>query len=181
MMCNSVLISERLILREANLDDAEFMLQLLSQKSWKKYIADHDIQDVVGARDHLSTKILPGYKNGRGLWLVALRSSGEAIGICGLVERDFLEDTDLGFAFLETHQGKGFAAEASYAVIEYSRKQLGLASLLAITVPENDNSIKLLQKLGFSFKEELSNPDEKRLSVYELRLGNGQASNINLV
>ncbi len=180
-MSNAVLTSERLILREANPDDAEFMLQLISQKSWKKYIADHEISDVAGARDHLSTKIIPGYRNGRGLWLVALKDSGDAIGICGLVEREFLKDTDLGFAFLETHQGKGFAAEASHVVIEYSRNQLGLALLLAITVPENENSIKLLQRLGFHFKEEMSNPDDKRLSVYELKLGNAQASNINLV
>lgn len=176
-----VLESERLILREANLDDAGFMLRLLSQESWKKYIADHDIKDEDGAKNHLSSRIIPGYKNGRGLWLVALKDSGEPIGICGLVEREFLEHSDLGFAFLDDYQGQGYAAESSRAVMKYAKEELRLSILLAITVPINKHSIKLLERLGFAFKETMSNPEKEQLSVYKVKLSEDKAPKLNLL
>jgi RimJ/RimL family protein N-acetyltransferase len=90
---------------------------------------------------------------GFGLYLAELKDEGVPIGICGLIKRDALEDVDLGFAFLPGFRGKGYASEAAAATMEYGKNVLGLKRIAAITVQDNDASIKLLEKLGFRFEK----------------------------
>ncbi|MDA0689145.1 MAG: GNAT family N-acetyltransferase [Proteobacteria bacterium] len=177
----SILTTERLLLREATLEDAGFMLSLLSEPAWREFIVDHDVTDEIGARTYLQERILPGYREGRGLWLMQLRETSVPIGICGLVRRPFLEHTDLGFALLADYRAEGYAAEAARAVIDYARKQLGLQTLLAITVPHNTKSIQLLQRLGFSFSEQTTNPDGEALSLFRLELDGKRPTELNLL
>lgn len=177
----SILTTDRLSLREATLEDAGFMLKLLSEPAWREFIVDHDVTDEIGAKAYLQERILSGYRDGRGLWLMQLRETLVPIGICGLVRRPFLEHTDLGFALLAEYQTAGYAAEASRAVINYAREQLGLQTLLAITVPHNTKSIQLLQRLGFSFSEQTTNPDGESLSLFRLELDGKRPTELNLL
>jgi RimJ/RimL family protein N-acetyltransferase len=85
---------------------------------------------------------------GHGLYLVAQRSAGEAIGICGLLKRDSLEDVDIGFAFLPEARGQGYAVESAAAVLAYGHNVLGLTSVVAIVRPDNAASIRVLEKIG---------------------------------
>jgi len=89
---------------------------------------------------------------GFGLYLVELKEEDRPIGICGLIKRDALEDVDIGFAFLPVYWGKGYAYEAASAVMDYGKTDFGLKRLVAITSPDNDASISLLEKLGFRFE-----------------------------
>ncbi len=86
--------------------------------------------------------------NGYGLWKVALHS-GEPIGICGLVKRDYLDDVDLGFGYLPEYQGQGYGYEAAKAVVDHATLSLGIGKLVAITTEQNIGSISLLSKLEF--------------------------------
>lgn len=176
-----ILTTHRLTLREATLEDAGFMLSLLSEPAWREFIVDHDVTDEEGAKAYLEQRIMPGYREGRGLWLMLLKGSALPIGICGLVKRPFLEHTDLGFALLADYRGAGYASEASRAVLQYARDQLALRTLLAITVPHNQHSIQLLQRLGFAFAEETSNPDGEALSVFRIELGGDGGTRLNLL
>jgi RimJ/RimL family protein N-acetyltransferase len=67
------------------------------------------------------------------------------------VKRDFLADVDIGFALLPGFWGQGYAYEAASAVMEHAKGALGLKRLVAITNPDNQSSIRLLEKLGFQF------------------------------
>lgn len=177
----SILTTDRLLLREATLDDAGFMLRLLSEPAWREFIVDHDVTDEDGARAYLEQRIMSGYREGRGLWLMERLETSVPIGICGLVRRPFLEHTDLGFALLADYRAAGYAAEASRAVIDYARERLGLDTLLAITVPHNTKSIQLLQRLGFSFSEQTTNPDGEALSLFKLQLNGRRPAELNLL
>jgi RimJ/RimL family protein N-acetyltransferase len=102
------------------------------------------------ARRYIRAGPLDSYERlGFGLYLVALKATGEPIGICGLLKRDWLEDVDVGFAFLEPFRSQGFGFESAQAVLAYGRSALGLERILAIVSPDNEASICLLQKLGF--------------------------------
>jgi len=92
-------------------------------------------------------------KNGFGLYLVRLTESGQAIGMCGLIKRDGLEDVDIGYAFLPKFWSKGYALEAALAVRDYARGVIGLKRLIAITDPENQGSIRLLEKIGLKYEK----------------------------
>lgn len=68
------------------------------------------------------------------------------------MKREFLEDVDLGFAFLRRFWGRGYAYESAAAVMAYGQAALGLKRIVAITVPDNDSSMALLKKAGFGFE-----------------------------
>ena len=149
-----VIETDRLILRWLNADDAAFILELMTDPSWLKFIGNKDVKTIEDARSNILNKHVEMYNRlGFGLYLTELKEDGVPIGICGLIKRDALEDVDLGFAFLPGFRGKGYAYEAAAAAIEYGKNILGLNRLAAITVQGNDASIKLLKKLGFQFEK----------------------------
>jgi RimJ/RimL family protein N-acetyltransferase len=92
------------------------------------------------------------------LYLVGLKDSDLPIGICGLLKRDSLDDIDIGFAFLERFWGHGYAFEAASAVMDYGRNLLRLPRIVAITAPDNQASIKILEKVGLRFVRMISLP-----------------------
>ena len=106
---------------------------------------------------------MASYKRfGFGLWLVELKDSGVPIGMCGLLKRDFLEDVDIGYAFLSEYCSQGYALEVSSAVIRYAREQLGFKKVVAIVNDDNIRSIRLLGKLGFRYERMVRLADDDK-------------------
>jgi [ribosomal protein S5]-alanine N-acetyltransferase len=148
-----VLQTERLRIRHFDGADAPFILELLNEPSWLKYIGDKGIHTVIEAQRYLENGPVAMYvRFGFGLYLVELKERGEALGMCGLIKRDTLPHVDLGFAFLSRFCGNGYAYESACAVIAYANKQLGIDRIVAITKPGNRASIHLLRKLGFTLE-----------------------------
>jgi RimJ/RimL family protein N-acetyltransferase len=165
-----LLQTERLKLREFNLKDSNFLIALLNSESWLRFIGERYVRTTPQALIYLKERIIKSYKDfGFGFYLVELKDSKIPIGMCGLVKRDFLEHTDLGFAFLPQHIGLGYGIEASKGVIQFAREELNQKKLLAITDPENQKSITLLVKLDFRF-EKLIKPDKEDLNLYSLEI-----------
>ena len=146
-----VLETDRLLLREATLEDDKFILALLSDPLWQKFIASHSIDSVMKARDYIRERLVPWYQKGYGLWVVVVKESNIPVGICGLLKRDYLDDVDLGYAFLESYRGLGYAFESSRAVLTALAPRISTGEVLAMTHPGNLTSISLLNKLGFRF------------------------------
>ena len=146
--------TERLILRRLNVDDAAFILTLLNEPSFLRYIGDKKVRDLDGARQYILNGPVASYdRNGFGLCLVELKESHTPIGICGLLKRDELPDPDIGFALLPDFWNKGFAFEAANAVLQDGRERLSIEHILAITSLDNEASINLLERLGFKFEK----------------------------
>ncbi len=69
-----ILETERLILREIVESDDEFMLNLLNQPSFIKYIGDRNVQDLEQARDFIESRYRKSYADhGFGLYAVELK------------------------------------------------------------------------------------------------------------
>lgn len=147
--------TERLILRRFTVDDAQFALALLNEPSFLRYIGDKKVRTLDDARQYILTGPVASYeRNGFGLCVVELKASHTPIGMCGLLKRDELPDPDIGFAFLPDFWNKGFAFEAAAAVLHSARDTVQL--VLAITSLDNVASIKLLERLGFTFEKIIS-------------------------
>lgn len=148
-----VIETERLGLRRVTTEDAAFILQLLNDPAWLRFIGDRGVRTFEAAREYISNNLAPMYeRQGFGLYLTELKSEGVPVGICGLIKRDSLEDVDIGFAFLPQFRGMGYGYESAAAVLEYGRKAFGLRRIVAITSPDNHGSARLLEKLGFTFE-----------------------------
>lgn len=76
--------------------------------------------------------------------------------MCGLVNRESLEDIDIGFALLPEYAHLGYAYEIASATIRYAKNVLGINKVVAITDASNTSSIKLLNKIGLQFEKTVS-------------------------
>lgn len=148
-----VLETERLTLRRVSADDGEFILELLNDPSWLRFIGDRGVRTLDAARGYISESLVAMYERlGFGLYLTELKGVGVPAGLCGLIKRDSLEDVDIGFAFLPEFRGAGYAYESALAVMEYGQRAFGLRRIVAITSLDNYDSERLLEKLGFKFE-----------------------------
>ena len=150
----TVLETERLSLRQFIIEDAQFILTLLNEPSFLRYIGDKQVRNLEDARQYILNGPVASYeRNGFGLYLVELKESYTPIGMCGFLKREELPDPDIGFAFLPEFWNKGFAFEAAAAMLADARERLKLHRILAITSLDNEASSKLLQRLGFRFEQ----------------------------
>ena len=157
----SVIETERLRLREVNDGDASFIIELLNEPSFLQYIGDRGVRDTEDALRYIANGPADSYaKHGFGLWLVELRESNEPAGLCGLLKRDALPHPDIGFAFVPRHWSKGYALESARAVLAHAASALRIKRVLAITNQDNESSIKLLTKMGFTFDKLIRLPGE---------------------
>jgi RimJ/RimL family protein N-acetyltransferase len=149
----TIIETERLILRRLSNDDAAFIVELLNQPSFLRYIGDKEVRTIADAVRYIETGPIASYERfGFGLYLVELKESGASIGMCGLLKRDSLPDVDVGFAFLPSYWSRGYALESASAVMIYGRQVIGLRRIVAIVSPENEPSIRLLEKIGLRFE-----------------------------
>ena len=161
----AILDTERLSLRAITLEDAAFILELLNDSAFLRFVGDKGVRTADEAREYIATGPQAGYaRNGFGLWLVELKASKVAVGICGLLKREALSDVDLGFAFLPRYRSNGYAYESAAAVLQYARNVLGIKRIVAITNPDNADSLRVLKKIGMSFDQMI------RLSEDELEV-----------
>ena len=148
-----VLETERLVLRWLTPADAPFILELLNDPGWLRFIGDRGVRTVEDARSYLlKGPIAMVERLGFGLYLTERKSDNVPMGICGLIKRDGLEDIDIGFAFLPAYTGKGYAVEAAIATMAYGKSTFGLKRIVGITSRDNVSSIKLLEKIGLKFE-----------------------------
>jgi RimJ/RimL family protein N-acetyltransferase len=149
--------TDRLLLRTLTPADAPFIFELVNTAGWIKFIGDRNIQSNEDAERYIQ-KILSNadisYR------VVTLKDAQAAVGVVTLIKRNYLEHHDIGFAFLPTYAKKGYAFEASAAVLADLFKSTQHQSILATTLKENLSSIQLLQKLGFVFSKEITNEND---------------------
>lgn len=150
----TILQTDRLILQKLTLSDAGFILRLVNEPAWLRFIGDRGVRTLEDARQYILNGPMKSYEQfGFGLYRVAMKESEISLGMCGLIKREALEDVDIGFAFLPEFWGQGYAYEVASAVLALGKNTFGLKRIAAITDPDNSSSIKLIEKLGFCFQK----------------------------
>lgn len=164
----NVIETERLNLREVTEADAAFILEILNDPDFVRFVADRGVRTLEDASHFIAERFTASYRHhGFGFWLVEPKESNVPAGICGLVKRDSLPGVDIGYAFLPPFRSKGYASEAAAAVLAYARDVVGLTRLLAITNPDNAVSMRVLEKIGMSFEGMVRlSPDEPEVRLF---------------
>lgn len=170
----NVIRTARLDLRELEFRDAEFILQLLNEPGFIRFIGDKGVRTRADARDYMQQGPMDSYaRNGHGLYAACLRD-GAPIGICGLVKRAGLDAPDVGFAFLSQYWSLGYAVESAAAVLAHAADSLKIKRILAITSPDNWSSIAVLEKIGFKFERMIRLADHSpELKLFGAHLSTG--------
>lgn len=164
------LCTQRLTIRPFTQGDAAFIVELVNDADWLRFIGDKNVHSLDDARRYLRDgPIAMHAKHGVGLCCVERRSDGAALGMCGLIRRDTLDDIDLGFAFLPAARGQRYAREAAAAVLEHGFKALALKRIVAITDIDNAASARVLEGLGLHFERLLpASADGKVLRLFAI-------------
>lgn len=164
----NVLTTDRLTLRCLTTDDAPFIFTLVNDAAFLRFIGDKGVRTPNDAVRYIADGPLASYeKHGFGLLLVSLKADDTPMGICGLLKRDPLPDPDIGFAFLPPFCALGYARESASAVLLNAESELGLGRVLAITQPDNERSIRLLERLGMRNEQTLRLADDaEEILVY---------------
>ncbi|MES2849761.1 MAG: GNAT family N-acetyltransferase [Bacteroidota bacterium] len=144
-----ILETERLFLRQFTEADAVLVRQLSAAPGVLQYIPEPVPASDEEAKDVIINIILPQYKNGLGRWATHVKDTNEFIGWCGL--KLVKEDIDLGYRFLPSAWGKGYATEAAKATLQYGHQNLKLEKVIAHAHIDNIASQKVLEKIGMQF------------------------------
>lgn len=166
----TILETDRLRLRELTAGDAELILRLLNEPSFLENIGDKGVRTIGDAAAYLTDGPIRSYAvHGHGLYLAERKDSAEPVGMCGLLQREQFEHPDIGYAFLPEHVGRGLAIEAARAVLDHARLVLRHPKTIAIVRPGNARSIRLLEKLGLTYRGRARlEPDLHEVCVYEI-------------
>ncbi|HEX9952918.1 MAG TPA: GNAT family N-acetyltransferase [Rubricoccaceae bacterium] len=160
--------TDRLVLRRLTTDDAPFVVRLLNEPAFLRYIGDRGVRTVPDAEAYIRDGPVRSYEaHGFGLYLVELKEGRVPVGLCGLLQREGLDDVDVGYALLPEHGARGYAVEAARATLGHARDDLGLRRVVAIVAPGNTASTRLLAKLGMGFERTLRVPgDDTDVELY---------------
>ncbi|MBF4518118.1 GNAT family N-acetyltransferase [Flavobacterium sp. ANB] len=165
--------TERLILRELLLSDADGMFELDSNPNVHIFIGNKPVKDIEESREQIKN-IQNQYKTfGIGRWAVILKETNEFLGWSGIKfitneinnHKDFYE---IGYRFIEKHWGKGYASEAAIAFVDYAFTEMKVDKLYAYADEGNENSRKVLEKLGFHYVNSFEYENELEV-WYELK------------
>lgn len=160
------ILTSSLFLDQLQSNDASFMLELLNTPGWKQFIGDRNVQNLTDAAGYIR-KII---ENPAVQYLVVrLKDSKTPVGVLTIIKREDLPHHDIGFAFLPDYAGKGYAHEAASAMLKAPEILAAHSQLLAICLKDNLRSIRLLEKLGMVFEEEI-NRESEELLLYKLKL-----------
>lgn len=148
------------------------MLELLNTPKWIANIGDRTVYDLKAAKKYIAEKITPDFERlGYCSFTVILKSDGTKIGSCGLYDRKGLKGVDIGFAFLPAFEKKGYAYESASRLMKAAKEDFKMTTLNAITIIENKDSQRLLEKLGLTFQKMISLPDDPvELMFYSVAL-----------
>ena len=148
---NVIIETPRLLLRTFTVDDAGLIYELNQDPEVTRYTLD-PVKDMDQAREILEKTILPQYAlYNHGRWAVHTRPDFSFIGWCGLKTRPELNEVDLGYRFMQSNWGKGYASEAAFASLEHGFKKLGLERVVGRVLPGNQASIRVLEKCGMTY------------------------------
>ncbi len=141
--------TDHLIIRRFVRDDFQDFSNLICDKMRSRYA----VYDEQFPTDHENVKaLLYFFKDSEEFWAIELKATKNVIGFVSLNYID--EHTrNLGYCIHTEYQGKGFASEVVVEIMRYAHETLNVRKMISGTAEENEPSVKLLLKTGFSLVE----------------------------
>jgi ribosomal-protein-alanine N-acetyltransferase len=88
---------------------------------------------------------------------ITLKESGVHIGWCGIGGSEYdHQQKEIYYLIGRDYWGKGYAKEASVALLDYSFQTIGLTEIIAVFHPDNIASKKVIEGMGFKYQYTLA-------------------------
>ncbi|PQD95656.1 GNAT family N-acetyltransferase [Pradoshia eiseniae] len=143
--------TNRLNLVQVKEEHTESFFEIMSKDEVTKYYGMDSLKSLEEASKVVES-FQSTYENKRGIrWGIVLKDTGNFVGTLGLNNLStWSKKAEIGFELHPSHWNKGIAFEAVKEVLRYSFENLELFRIGAVTYPQNDPSIHLLNRLGFT-------------------------------
>jgi len=145
--------SERLIFREFTLDDLPMLIEQRSDPDVNKYLGGTKLQNPEALAKRIRFYMSCYESHGFGMCAMIWKPTGEMIGSAGLQPLDGTDDIEVGYSLVKEFWGKGIGTEAARAWLEHGFRDHGLDRIVAIAVPENIASRRIMEKLGMHYEK----------------------------
>ncbi len=144
--------TERLILRPFTMDDVDPAYEMNLDPEVSRYTHDGGVRPRDDIESRIKNDVLGDYtKHGFGRFVVIHKADDRFIGFSSLKFVDEFDEVDLGYRFVQAYWGQGIATEAGWASLDFGFNQLKLSRIIAVALEENQGSINVMDKLGFTF------------------------------
>ena len=116
------------------------------------------VRDEAGTTAYLERNLAHWAAHGFGLWMLRDRQTQANAGRAVLrhLDVDGVDEVEVGYGFLPEFWGRGLATEVTHACLDIARDRLGLATAVAVTLPGNLASRRVLTKAGLTFEREVT-------------------------
>jgi len=168
---NTIIETERMILREFSLKDIDAVFEFGSNDIVNKYTGDISLKSKEQAKHIIENIYNSDYKKyGYGRWAAIYKPTNKIIGFAGLKFLPEFNETDIGFRFLPEYWNKGIATEVAKPIIDYGFENFNLKRIIGIADPKNIGSCSVLKKIGMSFYKLAiyDETDDKKYNWYQV-------------
>jgi RimJ/RimL family protein N-acetyltransferase len=153
-----ILETDRLLLREMKLSDAEALFEMDRNPKVHQYLWNKPLTDISEVNNIINS-VQEQYKQNKiGRFVMVLKETNEVIGWAGLklnteMVNNKIHFYDIGYRLNENFWGKGYASEASFAWLDYGFKTMKIPVMEAAAHSDNIASNRILQKIGLQMTE----------------------------
>jgi [ribosomal protein S5]-alanine N-acetyltransferase len=153
---NTRLQTERLVIRTLDRRDADAWIAMVSDPEVRRFLPPGPAPTMETFERAIESRHAMEREIGYAMWAVDDSSTGTFIGQCGLrpaksMDDDAGSEIDLGYHYTKTSWSKGFATEAAIAVLAHGLGPIGLENIMAVAMPENVGSWRVMEKAGMRY------------------------------
>jgi RimJ/RimL family protein N-acetyltransferase len=156
---NLILETDRLILRELKLSDAEAFFAMDKNPNVHRYLWNKPVQKIEETIEVIAFVRKQYVENGIGRFAMVLKETNEFVGWAGIkynteVLNNKINFYDIGYRLDEKFWGKGYASEATLAWLKYAFETMNIKTMEAAAHIDNIASNKILQNIGMQRTEQ---------------------------
>jgi ribosomal-protein-alanine N-acetyltransferase len=156
MQAYPLITTNNLVLRPWELEDAEALFNILQEKDILRYFPSSTPPPREKVEKYILHHLTHWQQRGYGHWAVVSRADGQVIGWSGLEYLPEINETEIAFLLSQRVWGRGLATEAAQAAIHFGFASAGLETIVGLVHPENIASIRVLEKCGLAFVDQIT-------------------------
>ena len=148
-----ILETERLLIRELTRDDLPWLIENRSDPEVNKYLGGTRLQNPEALTKRLEFYLDCYEKFGFGSCVMIWKETGEPIGTSGLQPLGDTGEIEVGYNLAKKFWRQGIGFECARAWLEHGFTKCGLERIVAVAVPENAGSIRIMEKCGMTYEK----------------------------
>lgn len=143
--------TERLRMRKLTPEDLPWLIDMRSDPDVYKYLGGWKMQNPEAVTKRFET-YLNWYKDpGFAQCLMELKTTGEKIGCSGLQPLEDTGEIEVGYNLKKEYWRQGYGEECARGWMKYGFESLGLERIVAVAMPENTGSWRIMEKSGMKY------------------------------